>query len=271
MAFLPNRAASLPTATQDAYDRWLEALNEELSDPDCDRYAVCERVLMEIYFPQYIGVDPATLPEATRIALLQMNARNVTREPEYYGEIDTDKYDRVKPLLWLWEMFDNSPLGENVHLGVHFRRILAKRIFHTCGRNFKAFRQVKFSYGYNMAVGDNVVVHREVLLDDRGGIQIGNSVSISDFANVYSHSHHIVEGREIDIPLTVIGDRCRITYHATVMSGVNIAANTMVGGFAMATRDTLPDSVYIGIPARKIRDKPQMELRPATPDPLATE
>jgi acetyltransferase-like isoleucine patch superfamily enzyme len=271
MAFLPNRDAPLPASTVAAYNRWLGSLDEELSDPACDRYQLCERVLMEIYFPQYIGVDPATLPEATRLALLQTDARNATREPEYYGEIDREKYGRVKPLLWLWEMFDNSALGENVHLGVLFRRLLAKRIFRSCGKNFKAFRQVKFSYGYNMEVGDNVVVHRQVLLDDRGGIQIGNSVSISDFANVYSHSHHIVEGREVATPITTIGDGCRITYHATVMSGVNIAPNTMVGGFAMATRDTLPDSVYIGIPAKRIRDKPQMERRPPTPDSLATE
>jgi acetyltransferase-like isoleucine patch superfamily enzyme len=271
MAFLPNRDAPLPDATVTAYDRWLGGIDEELSSPDCDRYALCKRVLMEIYFPQYIGVDPNTLPEGTRVALLQMDARNVSREPEYYGEIDREKYDRVKPLLWLWEMFDNSPLGENVHLGVLFRRLLARRIFRSCGKNFKAFRQVKFSYGYNMEVGDNVVVHRHVLLDDRGGIQIGSSVSISDFANVYSHSHHIVEGRDVETPVTVIGNGCRITYHATVMSGVKIAPNTMVGGFAMATRDTLPDSVYIGIPAKKIRDKPQMERRPQTRDSLATE
>jgi acetyltransferase-like isoleucine patch superfamily enzyme len=271
MAFLPNRAAPPPVDTKAAYDRWLARLEAELSDPNCDRYALCHRVLMELYFPHYIGVDPATLPEGTQLALLQMDARNVTREPEYYGEMDLEKYDRVKPLLWLWEMFDNSPLGENVHLGVHFRRILAKRIFKSCGKNFKAFRQVKFSYGYNMEVGDGVVVHREVLLDDRGGIQIGNSVSISDFANVYSHSHHIVEGRDVQLPVTVIGDGCRITYHATVMSGVNVAPNTMVGGFAMATRDTVPNSVYIGIPAKRIRDKPNLERRPSTPDPLATE
>lgn len=271
MAFLPNREVPLPAATVAAYDEWLGGLETELSDPACDRYEFCRRVLMELYFPQYIDVDPLTLPRGTQLALLQMDARNVTREPEYYGELDTEKYDRVKPLLWLWEMFDNSALSENVHLGVLFRRILAKRIFRSCGRNFKAFRQVKFSYGYNLEVGNDVVVHREVLLDDRGGIQIGNNVSISDFANVYSHSHHIVEGRDIETPLTRIGDRCRITYHATVMSGVSVAPNTMVGGFAMTTRDTLPDSVYIGIPAKKIRDKPAMERPPATPDPLATE
>ena len=106
-----------------------------------------------------------------------------------------DKYWFVKPLIWLWEMFDKSPLGENVDLGIRFRRILAKHVFASCGKNFKAFTFVRFSFGYNMHVGDGVVVHRHVLLDDRGGIELGDGSSVSDFANVYSHSHNIVDGR----------------------------------------------------------------------------
>ncbi|NIS37063.1 MAG: acetyltransferase, partial [Actinobacteria bacterium] len=71
------------------------------------------------------------------------------------------------------QMFDKSPLGQNVHLGVRFRRTLAPHIFKRCGKNFKAFHFVEFSFGYNLEVGDDVVVHRHVLLDDRGGIVLG--------------------------------------------------------------------------------------------------
>ena len=156
-----------------------------------------------------------------------------------------------------------------MHLGVLFRRILARRIFRKCGRNFKAFHQVKLSFGYNMEVGDDVVVHREVLLDDRGGIRLGNGVSVSDFVNIYSHSHDVVEGREIDTPETVIGDGVRITYHATIMSGVHVGSNTMIGSFGMATKSMDPNSIYVGIPAKKVREKPVRERPGPTPDPLA--
>ena len=88
--------------------------------------------------------------------------------------------------------------GQNVWLGVELRRLLAKHIFKRCGENFKAFQFVEFSFGYNMEVGDNVVVHRNVLLDDRGGIVLGNSVSISDYANMYSHTHSIVDQKRRD-------------------------------------------------------------------------
>jgi len=42
---------------------------------------------------------------------------------------------------------------------VHLRRLLAKHIFKRCGENFKCFQHTEFSFGYNLEVGDDVVVH----------------------------------------------------------------------------------------------------------------
>jgi acetyltransferase-like isoleucine patch superfamily enzyme len=274
MAFLPLRAVPLPEEVVHLYDEWIHSIEEELDRPDCDRNDLCRRILVELFYPGLREKDPSTLPVATQVALAQLDPRNVTLEPEYYGELDVERYYRVKPLIWLWEMFDKSPLGENVHLGIRFRRALAKRIFKKCGRNFKAFHFVKLSFGYNLEVGDNVVVHRHVLLDDRGGIRIGNGVSISDFANIYSHSHDIVDGREVFTPLTIIEDGVRITYHATILAGVRVAEDSMVGAMALGTKDTLPHHVHVGIPAKPIKEKPaeqRAKRRPATPDPLGGE
>ena len=272
MAFLPLRTVELPAATAAAYEHWLRGIAAELADPNCDRYALCRRVLTDIYYPQYRDVNPATLPEPTRIALLQMDARNITLEPEYYAEIDREKYDRVKPLIWLWEMFDKSPLGENVDLGVRFRRVLARHIFHRCGHSFKAFHFVKLSFGYNLDVGDGVVVHRHVLLDDRGGIRIGNGASIADFANIYSHSHALHDGRDVETPAVIIGNGVRITYHATILAGVHMADDSMLGAMAVATRDIASGDVALGITAQPKLKKPAPQDRPKFPgskDPLA--
>jgi hypothetical protein len=126
----------------------------------------------------------------------------------------------VKPLLWLWYSFDRLPIGgPERRAGVQLRRLLAPYIFKRCGKNFKAFQHVEFSFGYNLEVGDDVVVHRHVLLDDRGGIRLGNKVSISDYANIYSHTHSIVEQADVTNALTVLEDGVRVTYHATVLAG----------------------------------------------------
>lgn len=265
--FLPLREVGVPEPVQARCDQWIARLDEELGDPDTDRNEFCRKVLRDIYLPD--DPDAGDAPLGPRMLADQMDPRNVTLEPEYYAETDLDRYYRVKPLIWLWEMFDKSPLGENVHLGVKFRRILARRIFKRCGRNFKAFHFVKLTFGYGLEVGDDVVVHRHVLLDDRGGIRIGNHSSVSDFVNIYSHSHHISEGRDVRTPQTVIEDGVRIAYHATILAGTTLASNSMIGAGALVTRDTKPNTVYVGVPAKAVVRKPRRRRRPATTDPLA--
>lgn len=274
--FRPLRGVALGEDRQRRCEWWLAGIDEELSDPDTDRNDLCRRVLEEIYFPGGLpmpsgGGGPAASPATAHIVRDQFDPRNVTLEPEYYHEIDLERYHRVKPLIWLWEMFDRSPLGANVHLGVKFRRLLARRIFARCGRNFKAFHFVKLSFGYGLEVGDDVVVHRHVLLDDRGGIRIGAGASISDFVNVYSHGHHVHDPRDVKTSRTVIGEGVRIAYHATVLAGVTLAPDSMVGAGALVTRDTEPGTVHVGVPARPAARKPGGARRPPTRDPLAEE
>ncbi len=261
MTFLPLRKVAEPTTRALATD-WLASLDASLADAKTNRALLVRDTLTGLFFPQYLNnwetaVADDSLPQTTRLALSAMDPAAITLEPEYYGDCDAEKFQRVKPLLWLWYSFDRSTVGgQNVWLGVELRRILAKYIFRRVGENFKAFHGVEFSFGYNMEVGDNVVIHRNVLLDDRGGIRLGNNVSISDFANIYSHTHSIVEQRDVTNATTVIDDGVRVTYHATVLAGVHVHEQGMVGAMAVATKDVRPYHVYVGIPAKSVRVKP---------------
>ena len=261
MAFLPLRKLPPRPAAQLAAS-WLDRLADRLRDPAADRSVICRETLCELTYPQYASdwesaVADTSLPLGTRLALSTLDPRNVTLEPEYYAECDDEQFQRVKPLLWLWYSFDRTPAGgQHVDLGVGLRRLLAPLIFRRCGVNFKAFQHVEFSFGYNMEVGDNVVVHRHVLLDDRGGIVLGDGVSISDYANIYSHTHSIVEQREVTDAVTTLEDGVRITYHATVLAGVKVGVQGMVGAMALATKDVRPYHVNVGIPAKSVRVKP---------------
>jgi acetyltransferase-like isoleucine patch superfamily enzyme len=255
MAILPLRQTAVAREGEDAYEAWLDELAAALERGD-DRWELCRSTLTGIFHPTLAGADPARLPVAARVALAQMDARNVTLEPEYYAECDDARFQERKPLIWMWQMFDRSPLGGNVHLGVRFRRLLAPHLFRRVGSNFKCFHFVEFSFGYNLEIGDDVVVHRNVLLDDRGGIVLGDSVSISDYANIYSHTHSIVDQKDVSNVPTVIGDRVRITYHATVLAGTRVGNDSMVGAMALATRDVRPWHVNVGIPAKSVRVKP---------------
>jgi acetyltransferase-like isoleucine patch superfamily enzyme len=256
MAHLPLRPLVIAPEHDAAYDEWLLSVETALADPGVDRSDFVTAALTQIFLPAIeAGADTSRLPAATRALIATLDPRGTTLEPEYYRDIDPDLFYPRKPLLWFWQMFDRSALGGNVHLGVQLRRILARHVFRRVGENFKAFHFVEVSYGYNLEVGDNVVVHRNVLLDDRGGIIIGNDVSISDYAAVFSHTHSIDDIQDIHNIPTVLEDGVRVTYGAVILAGVRVGIQGMVGARAVATRDVRPYHVNVGIPAKSVRVK----------------
>lgn len=249
--------SATPPAEAD-FGQFLEYLRDELTSGRKDPNEIVSETLQQIYFGRSLTThEIGDLPFASRSLLHSLDPRNITTEPEYYAEIDVGQYAARKPLIWLWQMFDRSPLGQNALLGHRFRRLLAPLIFKSVGENFKCWNHVEWSFGYNLSFGNNVVVHRHVLLDDRGGIEIGDNVSISDYVNVYSHTHDLNEiSRVYNLP-TRIGNDVRLTYHCTVLAGCSIGDNAMVGTGAVVTRDVEPGHVVVGIPAKtaKIKDR----------------
>jgi acetyltransferase-like isoleucine patch superfamily enzyme len=239
------------------FDRFLGELAERLDDTTVDRNVTCRDAIAQLYGVRLSGdwVEDESIPLPTRSMYACFDPRNITLEPEYYADIEPARYAPVKPLTWLWIMFDRSPLGQNAWLGHRLRRLLAERVFKRCGRNVKIWHLVEYSYGYNLSVGDDVVVHRGVLLDDRGEIELGNRVSISDWANIYSHTHDINDISRVYLKKTTIKDHARVTYHATVLAGTTVGKDAMVGAMALATKDVPEFQVSVGIPARPTRPK----------------
>lgn len=242
------------------YDKFLEELKRKIEDPAIDNNDLCRDVLAEIYLGKMLNCEEMmqddSTPLATKVLLASFDPRNITLEAEYYAEIDLEKYYARKPLLWLWVMFDRSPLGQNLYLGLRLRRLLAGYVFKRCGKNVKIFHGVEISFGYNLSVGDNVVFHRYTLLDDRGEVIIHDNTSISDYANVYSHLHSIIDQNDVTLGVTEIGPNARLTYHSTVLSGIKIGNDAMVGTMGVVTRDVRPHHVNVGIPAKSVRVKP---------------
>ena len=248
------------------YERFFGELAERFDDPELDDNDTVRDVLAAIY-----GLDldlesgppsdsdasggDSCVDAATATFRAGFDPRNVTLEPEYYSDCDREKYLARKPLIWLWIMFDRSPLGHNVYLGTQLRALLAKRIFRSCGDNVRIFRDVEFTYGYNLSVGDNVIIHHHVFIDDRGEVIIHDGSSLSDYANVYSHSHSIEDIQDVSLARTEIGPHARVTYHSTVLSGVRIGEDAMLGSHGLATRDVPDHAVSGGVPARELARK----------------
>jgi acetyltransferase-like isoleucine patch superfamily enzyme len=250
------RELSAQPAAEADFDEFLAGLCQALTEGRRDPNEVVRDALYQIYYGP--GVQPADLDKLSpgaRAVIHSFDPRNITTEPEYYAEIDSALYAERKPFIWLWQMFDRSPLGQNALLGHRLRSMVAPLIFRSVGKNFKCWSFVEWSFGYNLSFGDNVVVHRHVLLDDRGGIEVGNDVSISDYVNIYSHTHDLYDIGKVYNRATRIGNGARLTYHATVLAGIEIGEHAMIGSGAVVTRDVEPYHIALGIPARTVKVK----------------
>ncbi len=256
---MPLRDFPIGPVGQDLFPRFVARLAEKLDDPKLDRNVVVREALAQLYLGRVIDHDAALadpdLPLATKTLIATFDPRNATLEAEYYREIDLAKWAPVKPLLWFWQMFDHSPVGRNVRLGTQMRYMLAQRVFRKCGRGVRIFHEVEFSFGYNLSVGDGVTIHRNVLIDDRGEVVIGDEASISDYANIYSHSHAIEDLHDVTLARTEIGARSRVTYHSVILSGVKVANDAIVGSMGVASKPVEAGWIVGGIPAKLIAQK----------------
>lgn len=251
------RALTPQPEAEKAFLGWIDSLDRQFREErDYDRR--CEIVrdaLHELYLGRPWSEPRPGAPLAEQALIHSFDPRNTTLEPEYYGDTDPVKYNERKPLIWFWMMFDRSPAGLNHWLGFRLRSMLAKHVFKYVGKNVKIFHGVEFSYGYNLTVEDNCVLHKYILLDDRGEIIIHEGSSISDYANVYSHAHDLNDGMIVTNMKTEIGPKARVTYHATVLSGVKVAEHGLVGSMGVASKDVPPFHVVAGVPAKPVKVK----------------
>jgi len=254
-----------PTAEK-VFLTWIDRLDREFTNRDAEhRSNVVREALHELYLGRPYAAPNPSAPLAEQALIHSFDPRNATLEPESYGDVDAVKYAERKPLIWLWMMYDRSPAGLNHWLGHRVRAMLARHVLKHCGKDVKIFHGVEVSFGYNLTIEDNCTIHKYVLLDDRGEIIIHEGSSISDYANVYSHAHDLNDGMLVDNHRTEVGPKARITYHATVLSGVKVGEHGMVGSLGVASKNVEPFHIVGGIPAKPIKVKPiaPEELRKA--------
>src|SRR5687767_9774792 len=105
------RELSAQALAEQDYESFLLELENSLTDGRRDPNDVVRETLFQIFFGTLATEDGLSLP--ARAAFHNLDPRNVTTEPEYYLDIDAKLYNERKPFIWLWQMFDRSPLGVN--------------------------------------------------------------------------------------------------------------------------------------------------------------
>lgn len=110
----------------------------------------------------------------------------------------------------------------------------------------------------NLVVGRGVSVARDVTLDARGGLSIGDGALIGFETLLLTHTHlspdptrPVQEQGMYGAPV-VIGARAWLGARVIVLPGVSIGAEAIVGAGAVVTRDVEARAIVVGSPARQI-------------------
>jgi acetyltransferase-like isoleucine patch superfamily enzyme len=265
---MTKRHVSLPIEADAGVEEFIDDVDERLAS-DEDTCRVVQDVLIDLFGDREAyerWQDGGDVSPAERVRLQGYDPCNATLESEYYAEKDEERFTESKYLQWLWRQFDATPMADNVEFALRFRSMLADHLFEECGDDCRFFKGISFTYGHNISVGDNVVVHDDVHLDDRGDLTIGDRVSISDGVHVYSHDHDIVDQTEVRNYHTIIADDARVTYDAMVSAGCRVGENAVVGARAVVQGDVPDHHIAVGMPAKSVRIKPGWEDRAAPLD-----
>ena len=109
--------------------------------------------------------------------------------------------------------------------------------------------RVKIQWPWNLTIGDDSWVGTDADLYNLASIVIGSDVCISQYAYLCTGSHDRRSPTfEFDNAPIVVDDGAWVCARATVLRGVTIGANSVIGATALVTRD-VPANSMVRAPA----------------------
>ncbi|MEG1090309.1 MAG: acyltransferase [Acinetobacter sp.] len=174
------------------------------------------------------------------------------------------KFYRVLPLKTRKKLFEkHRNLGGKLGLGLRYA--LLKSIAKKCGDNVSIYQNVFVSNPESLTIGDNVSIqpmtYIECGVDKTLGLIIKNDVSIAHGVTVMSTSHTYkrhdlpIKDQEVETRQTMICSDVWIGAKATILAGITVASGCVIGANAVVTKDTETNKVFVGVPARAIKER----------------
>lgn len=124
------------------------------------------------------------------------------------------------------------------------------------GRHSKIDMNVYFYEPRRLKIGNNVHINAKVTLDSRGGITIGNRVSISIESTLLTGSHNPNSPTFEYCPgKIVLNDYVWIGANSIVLKNVEIGTGAVVCAGSVVTKNIPAYKIVAGVPAKVIGDR----------------
>ena len=154
----------------------------------------------------------------------------------------------------IWRLIHSSPLVSN-----RIRAALLRLIGLEIGAGSIVYNDTTFG-SLKCRIGAKCFINTRCLIDGSDWVTLADGVYLAQSVHILTATHEIGPsvGRA-GVPRTApvsIGRGSWLGASSVVLPGVSIAAGCVIAAGAVVTRDTAPDGLYAGVPARRIRDLP---------------
>jgi carbonic anhydrase/acetyltransferase-like protein (isoleucine patch superfamily) len=112
-------------------------------------------------------------------------------------------------------------------------------------------------------IGESCYINRHTMIDASERVEIGSQTMVGPFCYITDHDHQFGPGLApgesplVTVP-TVIGQRCWLGAHVSVLKGVTIGDGSVVGAGSVVTKSLPAGIVAVGNPARIVRELPPL-------------
>ncbi|MEW4372357.1 sugar O-acetyltransferase [Paenibacillus kandeliae] len=138
------------------------------------------------------------------------------------------------------------------------REDIIRQLFAQTGDTFWIEQPFYCDQGYNITIGDHFYCNHNTVMLDAAPITFGDYVFIAPNCGFYTAGHPLDaeqrnQGLEIAYPIHV-GNNVWIGGGVSVLPGVTIGDNSVIGAGSVVTKDIPPGVIAAGNPCRVIRD-----------------
>ena len=131
--------------------------------------------------------------------------------------------------------------------------VYVRQIFGEFGEGSRLMTPTTVVRGKNVKIGKCVVVMNNSLFMSAGGITIEDDVLVAANAQLISNNHDPAEHAILTCKPVVLKRNCWIGAGATILPGVTVGENAIVGAGAVVAKDVEPNTVVGGIPAKLLK------------------
>ena len=148
-----------------------------------------------------------------------------------------------------------AELNNSYHSPEEVRDIFSRLTGNPVDESFKMFPPFYTECGKNIHVGKNVFINFCCHFQDHGGVELGDGCQIGHNVVFATLNHGLApEDRSNTYPAPIVLKKnVWVGSNSTILSGVTIGENAVVGAGSVVTKDIPANTVAGGVPARIIK------------------